>query len=162
MKKRFLLVNPYYPISETPSPPLGLAFLAGALEAAGMEVELLDLVVFPYSKEMLEQVLVRFDPHFVGLTAVTMNVENALSILRDVKAVAPDILTVMGGPHITFCAEDTLQAVPEIDFAVLGEGEETIVELTRVPQNPQGLVLCQGACLPGWKSNQINRPKTFQ
>ena len=27
---RVLLINPFYPISETPSPPLGLAFLAGA------------------------------------------------------------------------------------------------------------------------------------
>jgi hypothetical protein len=30
---RVLLINPFYPISETPSPPLGLAFLASALEA---------------------------------------------------------------------------------------------------------------------------------
>ncbi len=110
MAKRFLLVNPYYPISETPSPPLGLAFLAGALEAAGHEVEILDLVVFPYSKEKLKQVLGRFAPHFVGFTAVTMNVENALSVLRDAKAVSPDILTIMGGPHVTFCAEKIMQA----------------------------------------------------
>ena len=35
---RVLLINPFYPVSETPSPPLGLAFLAAALEAAGIEV----------------------------------------------------------------------------------------------------------------------------
>ena len=108
MNTRFLLVNPFYPISETPSPPLGLAFLAGALEAAGIEVEILDLVVFPYSRDMLEQVLNRFDPAFVGFTAVTMNVEHALAVVRDVKAISPDILTVMGGPHITFCARKTM------------------------------------------------------
>ena len=83
MTTRFLLVNPYYPISETPSPPLGLAFLAGALEDAGIEVELLDLVVYPYSKKVLEDVLNRFEPGFVGLTAVTMNVEHALTVARD-------------------------------------------------------------------------------
>ena len=31
---RVLLINPFYPISETPSPPLGLSYLAGALSAA--------------------------------------------------------------------------------------------------------------------------------
>ncbi|MCG6909539.1 MAG: B12-binding domain-containing radical SAM protein [Deltaproteobacteria bacterium] len=137
MTARFLLVNPFYPISETPSPPLGLAFLAGALEAAGVDVEILDLVVFPYAKKRLQSILKRFDPQFVGFTAVTMNIENALSVLRDVKSLSPDIMTVMGGPHVTFCAEETMRAVPEIDFVVLGEGEETVVELVASPRRPE-------------------------
>jgi anaerobic magnesium-protoporphyrin IX monomethyl ester cyclase len=47
---RVLLINPFYPISETPSPPLGLAYLAAALEEAEVEVRVLDLVVTPYSR----------------------------------------------------------------------------------------------------------------
>ena len=132
---RILLINPYYPISETPSPPLGLAFLAAALEAAGIEVRILDLVVYPYTKERLARTLRAFDPQFVGATAVTMNFEHAAGVIRDVKAIAPDILTVMGGPHVTFCARETMEACPEIDFIVLGEGEETLVELVRAYQN---------------------------
>ena len=45
---RVLLINPYYPISETPSPPLGLAYLGAALEQPGVQVKLLDYVVYPY------------------------------------------------------------------------------------------------------------------
>jgi len=161
MTTRFLLVNPYYPISETPSPPLGLAFLAGALEAAGIDVEILDLVVFPYSRAMLEQVLNRFDPCFVGLTAVTMNVENALALARDVKALAPHIMTVMGGPHVTFCAEDTLQAIPEIDIVVLGEGEETIVELARAPRDPQGWSSVKGLVYRDGNQIKSTDPRPF-
>ncbi|MCK7513218.1 MAG: hypothetical protein MZV70_60450 [Desulfobacterales bacterium] len=59
---RVLLINPFYPISETPSPPLGLAYLAAALEEAGIEVRVLDLVVQPYSEEMLAEVLDEFRP----------------------------------------------------------------------------------------------------
>ena len=161
MAERFLLVNPYYPISETPSPPLGLAFLAGALEAAGIEVEILDLVVFPYSTKMLEQVLNRFKPSFVGLTAVTMNVENALAVARDVKATSPGILTVMGGPHVTFCAEDTLQAAPEIDVVVMGEGEETIVELARVPRTPQDWCEIRGLAYRDGRQINYTDPRPF-
>ena len=89
---RVLLINPFYPISETPSPPLGLAFLAAALERAGVEVRILDLVVFPYTKGLLERVLTRFRPHMVGATSVTMTFDRGVSVLRDVKDVDPETL----------------------------------------------------------------------
>ena len=132
---RFLLINPYYPISETPSPPLGLAYLGAALEAAGVEVRLLDLVIFPYSKKMLESVLKDFSPHFVGSTAVTMTFDHAAEVIKDVKGIDPSIRTVMGGPHVTFCAMETMHAVPELDFIALGEGEESIVQLVHEAEN---------------------------
>ena len=124
-----LLINPFYPISETPSPPLGLAYLAAALEQAGVEVDLLDCVVFPYSKEILEVKLNSFSPDFVGITAVTMTVDHAAMIVRDIKAINETILTVMGGPHVSMCAQGTLKALPELDMIVLGEGDDTIVRL---------------------------------
>jgi anaerobic magnesium-protoporphyrin IX monomethyl ester cyclase len=132
---RFLLINPYYPISETPSPPLGLAYLGAALEAAGVEVRMLDLVVFPYSKKMLESVLQAFSPQFVGSTAVTMTFDHAAEVIKDVKDIDPSIWTVMGGPHVSFCAMETMHAVPELDFICLGEGEASVVELVRAAEN---------------------------
>ena len=143
---RVLLINPCYPISETPSPPLGLAFLAAAMEADGIQVQILDLVVYPYTKNLLSRTLKSFDPQFVGATAVTMNFNHAAAVIKDVKTISPRILTVMGGPHVTFCARETMKAFPEIDFIVLGEGEETLVELVRAYQkgtpwgNIKGLV----------------------
>ena len=128
---RILLINPYYPISETPSPPLGLAYLASALEAAGVKVKILDLVVYPYSRRILESLLKDFTPQMVGITAVTMTFDNAIKVIRDVKIIDPHILTVMGGPHVTFCAQDTLRDYPELDVIVLGEGEKTVVELAQ-------------------------------
>jgi radical SAM superfamily enzyme YgiQ (UPF0313 family) len=126
---RILLINPYYPISETPSPPLGLAYIAAALESAGHEVKILDLVVFPYHQSFIDRILQDFNPAMVGATAVTMTVDNAMQVIRDVKALAPKAVTVMGGPHVTFCAHQSLRDCPELDMVVLGEGDVTIVEL---------------------------------
>ena len=128
---RVLLINPFYPISETPSPPLGLAYLASALSEAGIEVKILDLVVYPYSQAMLQNVLEQFQPQLVGLTAVTMTFDNAMEVVRDIKKINPNIPTVMGGPHVTFCARESLIDHPELDILVLGEGERTIVDLCR-------------------------------
>ncbi len=128
---RALLVNPFYPIDETPSPPLGLAFIAAALEATGVEVKILDYVVFPYSRSLLTARIKVFKPAIIGLTAVTMTFDNAIKVVRDIKEIDPAIITVMGGPHVTFRAEATLMEHPELDAIVLGEGEETIAKLAR-------------------------------
>jgi radical SAM superfamily enzyme YgiQ (UPF0313 family) len=134
---RVLLINPFYPISETPSPPLGLAFLASALEAAGVEVKILDLVVYPCNRQILESLIKDFKPQMIGITAVTMTFDNAIRVIRDVKRIDPDMLTVMGGPHVTFCAQDTLEDYPELDVIVMGEGEKTVVELAQAADNRQ-------------------------
>jgi radical SAM superfamily enzyme YgiQ (UPF0313 family) len=108
---------------------LGLAYLASALTTAGAEVKILDLVVFPYSQSMLKALIENFKPKVAGITAVTMNFDNAVSVLKDIKRIDPQVLTVMGGPHVSFCARETLDAYPQLDIIVIGEGERTIVEL---------------------------------
>ncbi|RPJ13900.1 MAG: radical SAM protein, partial [Desulfobacteraceae bacterium] len=87
------------------------------------------LVVFPYSRQLLESVLKNFAPHIVGTTAVTMTFDDAINVIRDAKSIDPSITTVIGGPHVTFCAKETMSLFQELDFIVLGEGEETIAEL---------------------------------
>lgn len=148
---RVLLVNPYYPIDETPTPPLGLAFLAAALEAADIAVEVLDYVVFPYRRDHLAAAIHRFSPDILGVTAVTMTFDAAIAVVSDAKAIAPELFTVMGGPHVSFRAEETLAEHPPLDAVAIGEGEATLVALTdalasgenraRVP----GLVLRDGS-----------------
>ena len=132
---RVLLINPFYPLSETPSPPLGLAYLAAALAESGVEVKILDLVVFPYSRAMLQNLLEAFKPQMAGLTAVTMTFDSAMGVIKDIKGIDPQILTMMGGPHVSFCARKTLADYPELDVAVIGEGERTVVELCRTANN---------------------------
>jgi radical SAM superfamily enzyme YgiQ (UPF0313 family) len=141
---RVLLINPFYPISETPSPPLGLAYLAGALSASGVEVKILDLVVFPYNRTMLANVIQAFQPQITGLTAVTMTFNNAIDVIKDVKAINPDILTVMGGPHVSFCAGESLGEYPQLDVAVIGEGEKTVVALCQAVDNGHDLARVKG------------------
>lgn len=128
---RFLFVNPHYPISETPSPPLGIAYLAAALEQAGVTVRVLDFVVFPYEKAFLAEELRRFAPRFLGVTAVTMTFNHAMQIVTDAKAISPDLVTLMGGPHASFLAREILARFPALDIVVRGEGEETLVDFVR-------------------------------
>ena len=141
---RVLLVNPYYPIDETPSPPLGLAFIAAALETAGCIVKICDYVVYPYSRKLLAEEIAAFKPTLLGLTAVTMTFDNAMEVVSAAKGIDPAIITVMGGPHVTFRAEATLAEHPELDCIVLGEGEETVAALAHAIENNRDWHAIQG------------------
>lgn len=129
---RIAVIAPPYPLEEMPSPPLGVTYVAAAFEAAGAEVKIFDYIVSAYTKENLEKQLKSFKPDAVGATSVTMNFYDARQILFDVKNYNPEIITMMGGPHVSFTAEETLKQYPEIDLIVIGEGEDTIAELTPV------------------------------
>jgi len=129
---RIAVVAPPYPLEEHPAPPLGVTYVAAAFEAVGAEVKIFDYIVSNYSKENLHKQLESFRPDAVGATSVTMNFYNARQIIHDVKDYDPEIITIMGGPHVSFTADETLRRYPEIDLIVIGEGEDTITELTPV------------------------------
>ncbi|MDX9817234.1 MAG: cobalamin-dependent protein, partial [Smithellaceae bacterium] len=129
---RIAVVATPYPLEENPSPPLGLTYVAAAFVAVGAEVRILDYIVSGYSKEKISKQLDNFQPDAVGATSVTMNFYEAQKILRDVKNCNSDIITMIGGPHVSFAAAQTLRQCPEIDLIVIGEAEDTIAELTPV------------------------------
>jgi radical SAM superfamily enzyme YgiQ (UPF0313 family) len=126
-----LLINPPYPFFEVPLMPLGLSYIAGLLEHNGYEVQILDLLVSKYSREKIARKLVDYQPDIVGITSVTLNYPTASDILRHCKSVNKDITTVIGGPHVTFSAVETLAEAPWIDIVVRGEGEQTMLEIVK-------------------------------
>ncbi len=133
---KIALIAPPFPLEEAPSPPLGLCYVAAVFKEAGAEVIILDYIVEQYSKESMSKSLDEFQPDAVGITSVTMNFKGAAKIIKDVKEYNPDIVTVFGGPHVTFDAPDTLKKYPEVDIVALGEAELTIRELTPVIKKP--------------------------
>ncbi|RJQ84725.1 MAG: radical SAM protein [Desulfobacteraceae bacterium] len=58
-----------------------------------------------------------------------MNFPQAIRIIQDAKAHRPGLITMMGGPHVSFDVENTLARYPELDLIVIGEGEATLKEL---------------------------------
>ena len=102
-------------------PPLGLAYLAGALRAAGHLVELLDARADGVSWSELGARVARSEPDLVGITAA--------SPVQDLAARAASIVRphcrwlLLGGPHPTAVGAAVLDEMPELDGAVEGEAE---------------------------------------
>jgi radical SAM superfamily enzyme YgiQ (UPF0313 family) len=126
-----LLINPPYPLSEVPIIPMGIAYIASVLEQNGYEVQVLDLLVSRESKDKIKHKLEEFQPDFVGTTCVTVNYHIASDILKYCKQVNKDIVTIIGGPHVSFTAAETLHEAPWIDIVAVGEGEFTMLDLAK-------------------------------
>jgi len=141
---KVLLIQPPYPFSEFPKPSSALMFLGTYLRQQGVEVEVLDLLSTRYSLKKIEDCLARFQPDIVGATSVTLNFPVAAKTLQYCKALAPQATVIMGGPHVTFTAEETLREFPEVDIIVRGEGEETLQELALAVEAGESLEKVKG------------------
>jgi radical SAM superfamily enzyme YgiQ (UPF0313 family) len=111
-------------------PPITLAYLAAALEEAGVDVEFYDDVVHHGDRAALEARIRATRPDVVGISVVTGTVggaTRAASIVRDVDS---NIKIVMGNIHADLYYKDFLSA-GLADFVVHEEGEVTLVELVR-------------------------------
>ncbi|HOD15925.1 MAG TPA: radical SAM protein [Spirochaetota bacterium] len=129
MKKKVLLINPPYPMEESPSPPFGIMSLAAYLLDNGFDVRVEDYIVNPYSRERAASVVHDYRPDVIGSTGVTMNINTALRILEDYHEESPGCSILIGGPHVSFDAQNILSGNQFIDFVIRGEGELTTVEL---------------------------------
>ena len=133
---RVMIVNPRFrlPIDTRTTPHLGLAYLAAVSEQRGDEVMLFDADV---EDEPITDVIRRYQPDIVGITANTPQVKSAWRTGAAIKSVA-DIPVVLGGPHVSVLpAESTSR--PEVDVVVRGEGEEVWTKLCTIVENAKKL-----------------------
>ena len=106
--------------------------MAAVLEKRGHNVDVIDLQGDDPSTKELEAELQLLHPDIVGVTSATLTFNPAIQIIKAAKRVLPSCLTLMGGPHVTVMDEETLNANPDTDVVVRGEGEQTILELAQL------------------------------
>jgi len=108
-------------------PHVGLGYLAEFLVSRGVECEVVDLNLDRFSR--LQERLESFRPQLVGFSLITLGYLNHYALIRSVKELAPQAVTVAGGPHVAIFRERVLNDCPELDMAVLREGEYTLSEI---------------------------------
>lgn len=122
------IVEPW--IDRADFPRDGLCYLAGYLrQFPDFEIQIVD---GKHQRLDFDQVLSKVDefrPDVVGLCAFTSEIKPVAYLAGRIKERLPQVVTVVGGPHITAIPEATLQNYPSIDLGVVGEGEVTFYEL---------------------------------
>jgi radical SAM superfamily enzyme YgiQ (UPF0313 family) len=163
-------LNPTALTALRPSLPLGLAYVAAAIREAGHEVSVIDAVgeapdrIVRHGKVArlglsIDEILDRIEPdtQVVGLSAMfTYQWRVVSELIHTIKRRRPELLLVGGGEHFTGLPEESLTYSP-IDIVVLGEAEETIIDLLRryevwlaAREGDPGEV---GAAVPHWAAD---------
>lgn len=119
-------------------PPLGMAYLASALLEKGFTVDVVEPLVLGLTEEDVLDRIAQVKPRVVGLSALTPTFAKTVSMAKAVRERFPDVITMIGGTHITLAYRGAvkgpfkagiLEEHPWFDFACIGEGERTIVEM---------------------------------
>lgn len=148
---KILLINPPHKsigsrLANEHLPPLGLLSIGGPLIDEGFNVHLLDA---DYSNmdytsiinETLEQ-----NPDIVlmghsGSTSAQPIINDIAQLLKQKKST---IKIVIGGVFPTYHWEEILESQPSIDFIVIGEGEQVILDLAKALKNRIALADIKG------------------
>jgi len=110
-------------------PGMGVLMLAAVARRRGYDVHLIDAKAQGTPLEEVSARIAALRPDYLGLSATTISVNNAARIAARVKALVPDVVSILGGAHVSAIPERTLEAFPSIDFGIVGEGEISLFEL---------------------------------
>ena len=126
--RKVLLVSPPYPGSMgRRSLHSGLGYLAEALRQGGIEYDVLDMDL-GYSNRHLRRKIDTFLPDLVGVSMITFNYKNSYALLRFIKKIS-SVPIIVGGPHMCAFEKTVFSQCNAVDYGLLGEGEEGLVDL---------------------------------
>ncbi|MFD0961261.1 B12-binding domain-containing radical SAM protein [Paenibacillus chungangensis] len=69
------------------------------------------------------------NPDVVGFSCYIWNIEETITVINMLRKIMPELRIVLGGPEVSYDTEYWMERLPEVDFIVVGEGEETFHHL---------------------------------
>ena len=126
MRRKVALINP----RKGWRPPLGLLYVASYLREAKYNVKIYEFIDEKYNalkNIILWKEFMTFNPDFIGLGVISWNRKVAGDIITKIRNIANDKIIVCGGKDPSFVPEKYFNF--GADAIVIGEGEETVVEL---------------------------------
>ena len=130
-----ILINPAFNIAKSKydtSLSVGLLSLASYLSQRGIDVLIIDCARQKDWQEVLDKNLSR--AMAVGLSVMTTQIPSAIELSKYIRDGQSNIKIIWGGVHSSFFPKQCID-LNIADFAVIGEGEETLYELLTNIQN---------------------------
>lgn len=178
---KIVLVNPpqiFYPKSAIAIAgfPLGLMYIGAILDTHAYKVELLNAVSgdhrlragkdgtiqYGMTQQQIREELIRRKPDVVGVSnPFTAQLDNAVGVCEIVKDIDAGIPVIIGGPHASVRPIQLLEENDCIDFAVMGEGEYTILDLIKHLEGKKSINIVEGMAYRENGKVKVNPKRNF-
>lgn len=109
-------------------PPLGLLYIATALEENGYAVKVIDFAVENFKKDELINLLRELNPKVIGMSTYNESWNAQKMLTKLAKDTLPNVKIFSGGAFSSFCYEDVLYK-SDTDYIITGEGEYSSLKL---------------------------------
>jgi len=123
-----VLIYPYFQSHNDKSmfrfPPLGIGYIASYLSRHGVDVKIIDCT-FQSESNVIDQIKL-LNPKIIGIQCILSTEKNAIRLARILKKT--DNLLIAGGHYPSI---DPSLFLNDFDLAVLGEGEQTVLEIAQ-------------------------------
>jgi len=97
-------------------------------------VEILDALARDMRvQEFVERVL-RAGPDAVGFSTLTQALPSTRACVEGIRAAAPQVITIMGGPHVSGDPRGTFRYIEELDYGLRGEADHALPALLELLQ----------------------------
>lgn len=130
---KILLIKPPYK-THVMTPPIGLGYIASSLEKEKHCVTILDVTLHRVSPENVCQNVIESNYDAVGISMMSPSHFWVKELVGLIKKKKKDVLTLLGGPHVSALPEFVLKDI-QADVAVVGEGENSVVEVVEAYNN---------------------------
>jgi radical SAM superfamily enzyme YgiQ (UPF0313 family) len=127
---KILFIHPPVRLNDVPKHiPYGIGILMSVAENLGHQVAFLDMNALRITGDAVKEALCedRFD--VVGIGGLSSQYKFIKPLLKLIRQYQPQALIMAGGGFLTSMPEETMALCPEIDVAVVGEGEATLPDL---------------------------------
>lgn len=111
--------------------------------------------------EPLPDVLARIEkctPQVVGFCTYIWNVKSVLALARQLRAKNPTVRIVLGGPEVSYRAQNVLEQYSFVDFVLSGEGERPFAQLLDALSADADVTAVDGICCRVGEGFHISEP----
>lgn len=100
------------------------------MESRGFQIEIGEYTINNQPDEILKDIYTR-KPDAIGFSCYIWNIAYVLELVRDLPKVLPHAEIWLGGPEVSYDAAQILSREPAVYGIMMGEGEETFLNIVR-------------------------------